>query len=111
MGNVEGVAIVGNVEQLSDVRLTRIPTVVQAERALLAELVSEVEGGRKVGHGTDGIHIFSTIVLHEIGALWLEDTGKEKNCVRCKHVSKRQYEYFSALGKHRYSFRQNAHFV
>ena len=70
--DVERVGVVGDVEQLCDVGLTGIATIVEPDIVLVAELIMVIDCRREVYDVADGIDIDASVVLNEVGALWLE---------------------------------------
>ena len=69
--DVERVGVVGDIQQLGDVRLTSVATIVEPDVVLVGELVVEVDSRCQVGDVTDGVHVDTTIILNEIGVLRL----------------------------------------
>ena len=69
--DVERVGVVGDVEQLGDVGLTGVTTIVEPDVALLMEFVVEIDGRCQVHHISDGIDIHTAVVLDEVRPLGL----------------------------------------
>ena len=69
--DVERVGVIGDVEQLGDVGLSGVASIVEPDVLLIAELIVEVDGRRKVHHVADGIDVNASIVLYEIRVLGL----------------------------------------
>ena len=69
--DVQGVAVVGYVEQVGHARLLRGSAVVDSQVAHLREPVSEVECGREVGHVSHRVHVHALEVLQIVRALRL----------------------------------------
>ena len=76
LSDVEGIRVVGDVEQLGDIRLTGIAAIMEPDVMLVAELIVEVDGGSEIDHIADGIHIDAAIVLNEIRALGLYEESQ-----------------------------------
>ena len=71
--DVERVGVVGDVKQLSHLRLAGIAAVVNPEVTLIAELIMEVECWREIGHIANGIDIEASVVLNEVRVLGLDE--------------------------------------
>ena len=69
--DVKRIAVICNIEQLSDVWLSCISPIMKPYIALVAEFIVEVKRRREVCNVSDGVYISPTIVLYEIGALRL----------------------------------------
>ncbi len=69
--DVKRIGVVGDVEQLGDVGLSGVASIVEPDVLLIAELIVEVDGRRKVHHVADGIDVNASIVLYEIRVLGL----------------------------------------
>lgn len=74
----ERIGVVGDIEQLGDIGLTGVATIVNPDIMLVAELIVEVDGGCQIGDIANGIDIDTTIVLNEVRMLRLH---KEANVV------------------------------
>ena len=71
-GNVLRVGIVGDIEQLAHRRLCRRPLVIDAQVALLAETVTEVERRAPVHHRPCRVDVYTEIILPIGGTLGLQ---------------------------------------
>ena len=71
LGDVERVRVIPDGQQLGNLRLTRVASIVEPDVVLVAELIVEVECWCHVGHIADGVHIDAAIVLNEVGVLRL----------------------------------------
>ena len=74
--NIERVRVVGNIQQLGDIRLSGVATILDAETALVGELIAEVERGRQVRDVPDRIHIDSAVVLNIVRVLRLNQESQ-----------------------------------
>ena len=71
--DVERIRVVGDVEQLGDVRLTGVATILYTDGLLVTEFIMEVKCWREIGDITDGVDINATIVLDVVGVLRLDE--------------------------------------
>ena len=71
LGDIERIGVVGDVEQLRDVRLPGITAVVEPDILLVRKLVVEVERRRDIRHVADSVDVDATVVLDVIGVLRL----------------------------------------
>ena len=74
-GDIKRIRVIANLQQLGDIGLTGVATIVDIDVLLVAELIVEVNGRREVGHRTHRVDIASAIVLNEVRTLGLhQDT-------------------------------------
>ena len=74
--DIERVGVVGDVEQLGDVRLLCVAAILQAQCALVAEVVVEVKCRRQVGDVADGVDVDPTVVLNVVRVLGLHEEAQ-----------------------------------
>ena len=70
-GDIQRVAIVGDIEQLRHARLRGCAPVIDAKIAHLAEAIAEIERRRDISDPTHRVDMNSLIILHVLRLLWL----------------------------------------
>ena len=62
----ERIGVVGDIEQLGDIGLTGVATIVNPNIMLVTKLIVEVDGRCQIGDIANGIDIDTTIILNEV---------------------------------------------